>query len=197
VDLIWRGEVAKPSSCHSQHQTTIPLFLHSSALPFSRMESRLYIDGLAGNVNSSISLGPNRTLDFRSVYPAARRSELANLTTFLASEASPDFSSVARNVREAIMRGTVLQSGQTLDAASVWAAFYPAIILAGILVLIAGIFIPIAIYTCARIHPSLVKGFVERPKGFLKPGSFKRLVLPVIILFLALGFGVWSLLMIF
>lgn len=91
---------------------------------------------------------------------------------------------------------------------------------------IAGIFLPISIYmwfvprlllsffrhichqlktiffsrsclTSAKIHPALTRGLVERPKNFLRPGSCKRLWLPILVLLATFAFTVWALLMVF
>ncbi|KAI9022660.1 hypothetical protein DFJ74DRAFT_670393 [Hyaloraphidium curvatum] len=154
-----------------------------------------YITDTYGSVNNTISFA-NRTLSFATKFTAARREALAQKDGYLAAEYSPDFSYGARDLRQKLMRDLALAPNQALTAQQVWDLFYPAIIFAAILFVIAGVFIPIGIYMCAKIHPALVKRFVERPKSMYKPFSCKRLWFPILVLLATLAFGLWSLVLI-
>lgn len=137
------------------------------------------------------------SLPDNTVFTAERREALALPASYIATEYTPDFSNGPRQFRISTMQSKALQEGQAMTAQEVWNLFYPAIILAIILVFISGIMVPIGIYMCAKIHPALTKGFVEKPKDWSKPWSWKRHLLPVLIILAAFAFWVWSLILIF
>ncbi|KAI9018162.1 hypothetical protein DFJ74DRAFT_769957 [Hyaloraphidium curvatum] len=158
---------------------------------------RLYIDGIGnGPVNQTLEVS-NTTLEFSVVFTEQTRAKLASQAGFVATYFTPDFSAPGVAIRNGLVRGRVLADNQPLTAQEVWNSFWPAIIAAAVLVLVAGIFIPISIYMCAKIHPALAKGFVERPRGFYKPFSFKRLWFPILVILVTVGCAIWSLIMLF
>jgi hypothetical protein len=74
----------------------------------------------------------------------------------------------------------------------VWDVFKPAIIMASFWVVLAVIFLAVGIYFCARVHPALVKGFVEKPLRFSRPFDWKRHLYPIFILLCTIAFVIWS-----
>lgn len=130
-------------------------------------------------------------------FTEANRKLLAGAGTYVSQEVPTDLSSAPMGFRIATMQNSIVAEGEKVTLEQVWRTFYPALIFCIVLVGIASIFLPVSIYLCAKIHPALAKGYVERPTRWYSPFSFRRLLLPILLILLFVGVAVWSLLFVF
>ncbi|KAI9014104.1 hypothetical protein DFJ74DRAFT_681260 [Hyaloraphidium curvatum] len=148
-----------------------------------------------GVLDIAISFLEATNLPFRSDTPLtdAQRTALANNLSYIAIMfPGPNLANPGAALRDLLVKEQAIEPGQVLDAQTVWEVYKPAAIMCIIWIVLALITVVVGIVFCAKIHPALVKRYVEKPLNFSRPFSAKRHLLPSFILLCTVAFVIWS-----